>query len=261
MSNAKANIDSVEQQIIPEYKPTLIKILNIVAVILAMALVIVIYVPNNIWREENHIRNISRNRMRIMNEVQKYYNQMAGTYQPDPVLAMKIVNAVRDSTRADSNYFGQQTIKLPEGRFKLDVPKNFYASFDTNFAFKYEQSDTVIDTTIKILKWNSELMTFDTVYVVSSRLEEAKADPNFKGVLDSEVSKRVSNNVYYRRYYLKKELAMRPLLDTTYTVLKTEKGIKIQDPIKKVIREPRFLVFTFIDSTHGYIENDEISWK
>jgi len=56
-------------------------------------------------------------------------------------------------------------------------------------------------------------------------------------------------------------LAMRPLLDTPYTVLKTEKGIKVQDPIDKIIREPRYLVFAFVDSSHGYIENDEISWK
>jgi len=254
-------IDIDDSQLIPEYKPTLIKVLNIVAFFLVILLVIVIYIPNSIWKEENSIRELGRHRMIIQNEVQKYYNQMAGKHQPDPVLAMKIVTAVRDSTRADSNFYGQQTIKLPEGRFTLDVPQNFYMTFDTNFAFKYQQIDTVIDTTVKILKWNTELMTNDTLYVISSRLEEAKADPNFKGILNTEISKRAANNIYYRRYYLTKDLAMRPLIDTTYEILKTDEGIKVQDPLKKVIREPRFLVFSFIDSTHGYIENDDISWK
>jgi len=261
LSNVKVNTDTDDHQIIPEYKPTLTKILNIFAGILALILIIVIYIPNSIWKEESQIRNLSRNRMMILNDVQKYYNQMAGKPQPDPILAMKIVSAVRDSTRADSNFFGQQTIKLPEGRFTLDVPKNFYTVFDTNFAFKYQQSDTLIDTTVKILKWNTELMTNDTLYVMSSRLESEKADPNFKGILNTEISKRVANNTYYRRYYLRPELAMRPLLDTIYTVLKTEQGIKIQDPIQKIIRERRYLVFSFVDSTHGYIENDDISWK
>lgn len=261
MSNVKVNTDSSDQSLIPEYKPTLVKVLNIVAGILALILIIVIYIPNGIWKEENQIRDLGRSRMKIVNDIQKYYDQMAGTHLPDPVLAMKVISAVRDSTRADSNFFGQQTIKLPEGRFNMDVPKNFYATFDTNFAFKYELTDTVVDTTIKILKWNPELMANDTAYVVSTRLPEVKEDPNFKGVLDVEVSKRVANDIYYRRFYLTKELAMRPLLDTPYTVLKTEKGIRVQDPIDKIIREPRYLVFAFVDSSHGYIENDEISWK
>lgn len=261
MSNTKVNTNPIERQLIPEYKPTLVKILNIIAVVLALILIIVIYIPNEIWKEEGQIRQLGQKRMGIVNNIEKYYNQMTGTFQPNPVLAMKIISAARDSTRADSNFYGQQTIKLPEGRFSLDVPKNFYATFDTNFALKYELSDTVVDTTIKILKWNPELMTNDTVYVISSHLEQIKADPNFKTILDSEISKRVTNDTYYRRYYLTKELAMRPLLDTPYVVLETDKGIKIQDPLKKVIREPRFLVFSFIDSSHGYIENDEISWK
>jgi len=259
LSNEKVNINN--EQVIPEYKPTMVRVLNVIAGILALVLILVIYIPNSIWREENTIRDLSRKRMLILNEVEKYYTQMAGKIQEDPILAMKIVSAARDSTRADSNFFGQQTIKLPEGRFTLNVPKNFYMVFDTNFALKYQKTDSLTDTTVKILKWNTELMTYDTVYVMASRLESEKTDPNFKGVLSTELSKRVATNTYYRRYYLKPELAMRPLLDTTYAVLKTDEGIRIQDPLNKVIREPRFLVFSFIDSTHGYIENDFISWK
>jgi len=261
LSSVKVNVKSEDRQMIPEYKPTLVKTLNIVAGFLALILIAVICVPSVIWKEEDAIRNLSHKRMAVLNSVEKYYNQMAGTYQPNPILAMKIITAARDSTRADSNFFGQQTIRIPEGRFKLDVPKNFHEIFDTCFALKYQMSDTLIDTTVKILKWNTELMTFDTVYVMSSRLKEVKSDPNFKSILDTEISRRVANNTYYRRYYLKKDFAIRPLLDTTYQITKTEEGIKIQDPIRKNIREPRFVVFAFIDSTHGYIENDEPSWK
>jgi len=250
-----------EEEIIPEYKPTLVKVLNVVAFILIIVLIAVIYIPSSIWKEENRIRELGRQRMQIQYDVQKYYNQMAGTHQPDPVLAMKVVSAVRDSTRADSNFYGQKVIKLPDGKFNLEVPKNFYASFDTNFAFKYELSDTVIDTTIKITKWNPELMTIDTLYVISSMLEEVKTDPNFRSVIDTELTQRVANNTYYRRYYLTEDLAMRPLLDTPYTILKTEKGIRVEDPLKTVIREPRYLFFTFVDSSHWYIENGEPSWK
>ena len=129
MSDETAKFNQ-EEEIIPEYKPTLVKVLNVVAFILIIVLIAVIYIPSSIWKEENRIRELGRQRMQIQYDVQKYYNQMAGTHQPDPVLAMKVVSAVRDSTRADSNFYGQKVIKLPDGKFNLEVPKNFYASFD-----------------------------------------------------------------------------------------------------------------------------------
>lgn len=250
-----------DQKLIPEYKPTLVKTLNVVAVILALILIMVIYVPASIWREEATIRDIGHRRMTILNEVERYYRQLTGKYQPDPIVAMRVVRAARDSSRADSLFFGQKVIRLPEGRFTVDVPKSFYITFDTCFAIKYQKQDTVFDTTYKVLKWNTELMAYDTLYVIPSRLEQLRSDPNFKGVLSMEDTVRVTTNLYYRRYYLDTNFAYRPLTNLRYEIKADNDHLVIRDPLKEVIRKPRLLFFAFVDSTHGYIENDERSWK
>lgn len=247
---------------IPEYKSALAKLLNVVAVFLSVILILVIYLPNSIWKEEESVRNLTRKRMAILNEVEKFYYQMAEIYQPDPLLAMKVVNAARDSTRADSNFFGEQVIKLPEGKFSLNVPKNFYPYFDTTFAVSYQKKDTVIDTTYRILKWNPELMTNDTLFVLAERVRQMQqSDSLFRKVLDFEVSTRVQDNLYYRPFFLDSSFAYNPLINKVFNVEVDSNKIIIRDPLKEVYKEPRYIFFAFKDSSAGYIENGEKSWK
>jgi len=247
---------------VPEYRPTLVKVLNIVAVIFAFCVILVIYLPNSIWKEEDAVRAVSRKRMVVMNEVEKFYKQMVGVYQNDPLLAMKVITAVRDSTRADSNYFGEQVVKLPEGKFTLMVPKNFFLTFDTTFALGYQKKDTIYDTTYRVLKWNEEMLTNDTVYVLADRYRELqKADSSFRKALDSETSTRVQINRYYRPFYLDTTFAYSPLINELYQITSDTSKVKIQDPLKGVFKEKRYLFFAFKDTSAGYIENDEKSWK
>jgi len=247
---------------VPEYKPTLVKILNIIAVIFAFCVVLVIYIPNSIWKDEDAVRAISRKRMVILNEVEKFYKQMTGFYQNDPLLAMKVLTAVRDSTRADSNFFGEQVVKLPEGRFALTVPKNFYLTFDTTFSFGYFKKDTIYDTTYQVLKWNEEMLTNDTVYVLADRYRELrKSDSSFRKALGSENSTRVQINRYYRPFYLDTTFAYSPLIKELYQISSDTSKVRIQDPLKGEFKEKRYLFFAFKDTSAGYIENDEKSWK
>jgi len=247
---------------VPEYKPTLVKVLNIVAVIFAFCVVIVIYLPSSIWKDEDSVRAITRKRMVVLNEVEKFYKGMAGEYQNDPLLAMKVVTAARDSSRADSNFFGERVINLREGKFTLTVPKNFYMSFDTTFSLGYQKKDTIYDTTYRVLKWNEELLTNDTIYVLADRYREMqKSDSSFRKALDSEPSKRVQSNRYYNPYYLDTTFAYSPLINEQYQITSDTNMVKIQDPLKGEYKESRFLFFVFKDTSAGYIENDEKSWK
>lgn len=246
---------------VPIYKPSAVKALNIVAAVLALILIIVIYIPSLIWREEASVRRECRRRMTILNQVEKFYHRMTEKYQTDPLLAMKLVSAARDSTRADSNFAGDQQIKLDEGVFNLKVPKNFYTNFDTAFAFSYKKRDTIIDTTYMVTKWNRELYTYDTLYILSSRWREIRSDSSYRAVLDTELSERIMENTYFRRYYLKPKLAHCPLINDLYIVTTDSDGYRIDDPLDYEYREPRYLVFAFKDSSHGYIENDKKSWQ
>jgi len=262
LSKEKLNEKDLEQNIeeIPEYKPGLVKTLNVVAGILFIILILVIYLPAKIWKEEETVRNVGRYRMTILNHVEDLYKKMSGSYQTDPILAMKIVSALRDSTRADSNFNGKQVLKLEEGIFEFNVTKNFFMNFDTTFALKYEKRDTVIDTTYKIVMWNPGTFTHDTVFVNASRIENVSSDSLFRGQLETEISSRVSTNTYYRPYYLDKTFAYSPLIKQEYIIMVDTARIKISDPLKGEFKERRYLAFAFRDTSHGYIENGEPSW-
>ena len=250
-----------ELELTPEYKPSLVKTLNIVAVILFVILILVIYLPANIWQEEEAIRNLGRERMSILSNVEDFYVQIDGKYQPDPILAMKILSAVRDSTRADSNFHDCQRIFLPEGTFEIDVAKNFYLTFDTTFALSYQRRDTVLDTSYQVIIWNEELRAYDTIFVYSSRINEVKNDSLYRGLINTEISPRVSTDTYYRPYYLDDLFAYSPLIGEQYEIIIDEDNIRIQDPLKGEFREPRYLVFAFKDTSCGYIVNGEKSWR
>ena len=244
----------------PIFKPTLVKALNYVAMFLAFVLIIVIYVPSVIWEQEDAVRNEGRRRMVILNEVQKYYHQMTSEYQTDPVTAMKVISAVRDSTRADSNYFGDQKLTIEDGRFKVKVPKKFYTYFDTTFAFSYKKKDTLIDTTYKVTKWNNELFTWDTLYVLSNRWRVLESDSSYGDVIGVEQSERIMENTYYRPYYLTEKIAKSPLIDEFYIFSSDSDGYRIKDPLKGEYKERKYFFFTFKDTCHGWIENDQKSW-
>lgn len=258
MSKEK-NIEKVEE--ITEYKPALVKVLNFVALFLALVLIIVIYVPTIIWREEDQIRNEGRRRMLILNSVEKYYHQMAGKYETDPITAMRVITAVRDSTRADTNFFGEQMINLDNKKYEMNVPKNFYSLFDTTFAFSYIRKDTTIDTTYRVTKWNNELFSWDTVYVLAQRWREIRSDSSYRGPLGVETSERVTENTYHLPFYLTEKIAYNPLINEQFIVTADSRGYKIKDPLKGGYRESRFLFFTFKDTSYGWIENDQISWE
>ena len=245
---------------VPEYKPTMVKVLNYIALLLALALIIVIYIPSIIWEEESRVRNEGRRRMTILNEVEKYYHQMADKYQTDPIAAMKVVSAVRDSTRADSNFFGEKDVNLDIGNFSMNVPKNFYLLFDTTFAFSYKKKDTLIDTTFKVTKWNTELFTYDTVYILSQRWRQVQSDSSYRDVVGKETSERISENTYYRPYYLVDKLAHSSLIDEQFIVTIDSGSYRIKDPLRGEYKESRYFFFAFKDTCHGWIEDDQKSW-
>jgi len=77
LSKEKLNEKDLEQNIeeIPEYKPGLVKTLNVVAGILFIILILVIYLPAKIWKEEETVRNVGRYRMTILNHVEDLYKK------------------------------------------------------------------------------------------------------------------------------------------------------------------------------------------
>lgn len=244
----------------PIFKPALVKALNYIALLLALILIIVIYVPTRIWEEEAAFRREGRRRMMILNNVEQFYHQLTDTYQENPLKAMQIVTAVRDSTRADSNFHGQQKLVFDDSIYKVNVPKNFYTYFDTTFAFSYRKKDTLIDTTYKVTKWNNELFTWDTLFILANRWRTVQSDSAYGSVVGVEYSERIMENTYYRPYYLTEKHATSPLIGELYRITVDSSGYKIKDPLEDEYRERRYFFFTFKDTCHGWIENSQKSW-
>ena len=254
------NENFLEHGAIPEYKPGLGKFLNYVAALLMFILVLVIYLPIQVWEEESAIQKLGQKRMMINHKVQSFYNKMSDTFQEDPVKAIRIVTALRDSTRADSNFHGEQVLKLDGEELKFDVIEDLYRSYDTTFAFSYNLKDSVNDTLYKVTIWNSGTTRFDTSNVTASVLKQVKAD--IGNILDMEVVPRAATLTYYNPFYLTEEHAKRPLINKKYIIEFDENSpMYVKDPIDKMYVEPRFVFFTFKDTCHGYIKNGEPSWK
>lgn len=238
------------------YKPGLKALLNWVAGILVIALILVIYLPSLIWQEEQKIIEEGRYRMRNLQWAEEFYNQMADDYIEDPDLLIDVVSAARDSNRADSNFTGSKQIQMSNQVFEVDVPDNFYRSFDTTFAQSYKREETVVDTICTVLKWNPQLVAYDTLFVNSKNLNKIEYD----SLVTKETQERQTTNTYYNRYYLTDKFTHRPLTKDKYVIKHDSTGLLIKDPLDYVYKEPRFLVFALKDSSHGYIKNGEPSW-
>ena len=243
---------------VPEYKPGLGKFLNAVAVVLVFLLILVIYLPTQVWKEEEQVQKESRRRMRILHKVEDFYYKMSDTYNEDPVKAIKIVSALRDSTVADSNFYGPQILRLDGKEYEFDVLRNLHKSYDTTFAFSYSLKDTVVDTLYTITRWNESLRAFDTLSISSQALKTVEVDT----VLEMETVPRPASLTYYNQFYLTEDFAYRPLIDKKYIVeFGEDQPLTIKDPIDFMYEEPRYVFFTFQDTSHGYIKNGEPSWK
>ena len=96
-----------------------------IAIIFSMfLLIVVIYVPVAIWEKESFYERESRQRMQNMYDVESFYSQLTGEYNPNYLEALSVVNATRDSTVSDSLFFGEQNIVLFGKEFSVDVTES-----------------------------------------------------------------------------------------------------------------------------------------
>ena len=127
----------------------------IIFVILLLTL-LVIFIPNKIWKEEDYYTNESRYRMQTIYNVENFYNILVGNYEEDGSKAISLVNAVRDSLTSDSLFLGDQSISVNGEEFLVNVPRGFDVEYDTTFGLRRVLKETIIDTTVTILMKSEE---------------------------------------------------------------------------------------------------------
>ncbi len=237
------------------------------AIIFAVAvLVVVIYVPKQIWGEEDIARNESRRRMVIINDAEEFYNVITGNYTTDGEFLFKMVSQAYDSLIGDSTFSGEQTIHVDGMPYSVNIPDIMYDQLDTTFTVGRNLRITVLDTTYTVLVWNDNIDKADTTYVNSaSGLNLFKQDPNFLEVVSVEAGNHSEVIVDYEwyRYLLDPELLKNSVTDDHFVLSIDSTGMffKVTSPLPRDYAESRYAIFTFQAGDHGRIVDGDASWK
>ena len=240
------------------------KLNDLIELIIVFGLVFIlfaIYVPVSIWEEEDQFESISHFRMNTIHHIQEFYKNLTGDYATDGLWAMNVVNAVRDSLTADSTYLDKQLLGLYQNNITLKIPEGFDMEFDTTFGFQRFRRDTIMDTTVKVLTFSEQLSRNDTVYIQKKNLPEMLATETYRDVLSEEAVNRVEVVDYYETFMPDTSMFYCPLTSQPYKIEFIENKLRIESPIKRIYKEPRFLIFSLKAQNHGYIEDGILSWS
>tara|TARA_B100001248_G_scaffold260870_1_gene250303 strand:+ start:1237 stop:1977 length:741 start_codon:yes stop_codon:yes gene_type:complete len=236
--------------------------LEILIISAMFLLIVVIYVPVAIWEDESFYEKESRSRMQNMYDIQTFYSRLTGQYSSSFLEAMEVVNAVRDSTIADSLFFGEQTLLLNNEKYLISVNQSYGFEYDTTFGIKSFRKDTVLDTILQINMYSEELGRDDTSFIQKKELVNYESMPNFKSILKEEPNTRIQAFEYYRTYIPDSINYFCPLTNKPYNSEISEDGssLTISSPIEIPIIERYYVLFTFKAENHGFIKDGRKSW-
>ncbi len=241
-------------------------LLELLIVLALVFLFITLSVPTAIWEEEAQAEEQAHFRMSTIYGVYNFCQQLTGDYLDDGFLAMNLVNAARDSVVADSTFIGEQEITLFDREFKVTIPEAFNVEFDTTFGFLKTRRDTIIDTSVTILKYALTVdgvrdeSRIDTLYIQKKQLAAQQEDSLFIRVLDEKPLERVEVISYYESYKPDSSMFFCPVTQKPFIIDFQEENIKIASPITEPVKEPRYFIFSFVANNHGYIDGGATSW-
>ena len=108
-----------------------ISILDWGFIISAMLLLLAVYLPQSIWKEEVKFRKEGRHRMTSIADAEEFYFEMTGTYTQDGEHLFELVEASMDSLIADSLFIGKQIINLGDDTYFVTLERGFEIRVDT----------------------------------------------------------------------------------------------------------------------------------
>ena len=199
--------------------------------------------------------------MNTINHIQEFYKGLTGDYATSGLWAMNVVNAVRDSLTADSTYLDNQLLGLYQNKITLKIPDGFDVEFDTTFGFQRFRRDSIMDTTVKVLTFSEQLSRNDTVYIQKKNLPEMLESENFREILGEESVSRVEVVDYYETFMPDTSMFYCPLTMQPYKIEFIKDKLRIESPIDRLYKEPRFLIFSLKSPNHGFIEDGLLSWS
>lgn len=251
----------MSKETVKKYKWWVARDLLEVAIVLSLIGVLsVIYIPRQIWDEEELIKSQSQFNIEHSYDILSYYNRITGERTINGDWAIRLVNAARDSITADSNFIGDQEIILDGKITKVDLFENFSTVYDTSFGFLKTRKDTIQDTIMTVILFNEEEFVNDTSYVRKDMLNPYLIDSTFVGISDTSYSSHVEVVSYYDNFTPNNDLLICPLTSNRYLITLTDEDYKVESPIIGNYKERRYLIFSFNSKSHGKIEDGDKSW-
>lgn len=147
-----------------------------------IVLVLMVYIPLNVWSEENQYKDMRRSRMKHIASAEEFFYEMTGNYTTDVSELFTLVEAAMDSLISDSTFVGKQKINLGEKTYDVMMDETFHIRVDTTYSTAEVIKTTEIDTLYKIgVKNEDNLSLIDTIWVNSKNFNDYQNNSNFVG--------------------------------------------------------------------------------
>ena len=246
-----------------------ISILDWGIIISALLLLLVVYLPQSIWQEEEKFKKEGRKRMSDIANAEDFYFEMTGHYTLDGKHLFSLVEAAMDSLIADSLFTGEQIIKLGNNTFPITLDRGFEIRVDTTFSNPTELYISYIDTVYSVGLRNLDSGGTDTLFVNVRDLSAYQEDEHFQKIFSMDIVTRseVRTDYLRKKYHLDKSNLICPILKEPYIFEIDSTGdeaiFQVTSPLyilERPYTESRYGVFTFEAGAHGYIRGGQTSW-
>ena len=235
----------------------------------ALLLLLTVYLPQSVWKEEVEFRNLGRHRMTSIANTQEFFFEITGSYTYNGEHLFELVEAAMDSLIADSLFVGEQIINLNGNPYSVKLERGFEVRVDTTFSSATNLYFSYEDTIYTVGLNNSESGNIDTMFVNVKDLLRYKADEQFRGIYNIDVVKRSEIRTDYlrKKYHLNTNMLKCPLTNEPYIfeidTTGDEDVFTVTSPLhllEEPYTESRFGVFTFEAGDHGFIKGTQKSW-
>ena len=172
----------------------------------AIALLLTVYLPQSIWKEEIEFRKLGRHRMTAIADAEEFYFEMTGMYTVDGEHLFDLVEAGMDSLIADSLFIGDQVIYLNKKPYPVKMERGFEVRVDTTFSLATVLYFSYNDTIYTVGLNNPESGNIDTLFINVRDLKKYKRDEHFKEIYSMDIVNRSEirtdylRNKYHRLY-------------------------------------------------------------
>ena len=99
--------------------------------VLVLMFIAVLFVPRSLWSEEDALRDECRVRMENLYELEIEFYRLVNRFPESPEEALMIVNMALDSVRADTNFYGAETLRVGTMIYAIDTQGDLVARVDT----------------------------------------------------------------------------------------------------------------------------------